>query len=104
MSMWNVPHFDVPNLEQQLRLCVPGPSTTSDTAISLDSIPTSSAVSLADTVSLPVINHGNTSGIVATPSFSLCPATSTIQRATENQQLEAIESRALVPLTSLVHR
>lgn len=99
MSMWNVPNFDAPNLEQQLRLCIPGPATTSDTAISLDS-----AVNPADTVSLPVINHEITSGVVATPSFTSCPATSTIQRATENRQLEAIELKTLVPLTSLIHR
>jgi hypothetical protein len=104
MSMWNAPYFDVPNLEQQLQLYIPRPATTSDTAISPDSIPTSSAVNPADTISLPIINHGNTSRIVATPSFNSRPATSTIQRATENRQLEATESRDLVPLTSLVHR
>ena len=104
MSMWNVPHFDVQNLEQQLRPSIPGPATTSDTAISLDSISTLSAVNPADTISVPVINHGNASGIVATPSFSSCLAASTIQRATENRQLEAIESRDLIPLTSLVYR
>jgi hypothetical protein len=102
-SMWNVPHFDVPNLEQQLQPCVPDPATTSDTTTSLDSFLTLSAVNTADTVSLPVINHENISGTVATPSFTSCPA-STIQRTTENRHLEATESSTLIPLTSLVHR
>src|SRR5205814_632891 len=55
-------------------------------------------------VGLPVINQGNASSIVATPSFSSCPAAITLQRVTEDRQLEATESRALVPLTSPVHR
>lgn len=104
MSMWNTPHFDVQNLEQQLWPSVPGPATTSDTVISPDSIPTLSAANPADTISVPVINHGNTSGIVATPSFSSCLATSTIQGATGNRQPEATESRDLVPLTSLAYK
>jgi hypothetical protein len=103
-SILNAPHFDLPNLEQQLRLGVSGPGTISDTAISLDSIPTLSAVSPTDTVSLPVISHGNTRGTVAIPSFSSDPATSTMSKATGNRQLEATDSRTLVPLTTLVHR
>lgn len=99
----NAPHFDVPNLEEQLQIRVPGPDTTSDTAVSLDSIPTPPTVNPADTISLPVINHENTSEIVVTPSFSSCPATNTIPRSIENRQLEATEPGDLVALTSQIH-
>jgi len=104
MSMWGESYFDVPNLEQRLQLCVPGPATTYGTAISLSSVPTSPAARTGDT-NPPVTSHGNPSRIVAAPRFTSCRATSKIQEAAENERLEATESGAFIPLnTFLVQR
>lgn len=101
MSMWSESHFDLPNLEQRLQLCVPGPATTCGTAIPLSTIPTSSVVRTGDT-NLPITSHGNPSGIVTAPRFTSCRATSKIQEAAENERLEATESGALIPLNTFL--
>lgn len=76
-----------------------------DTSTTLTSVPTPLAATTADTVNLPVTNYGNSSGIIATPIFTSCRATNTIQAAIENDRLEATESGAVLQHnSSLVHR
>ena len=105
MSVWSEPHFDLPDLGRQLQQCVSRTATPFGTAIALATVPTSSAVTIADTIISRVINHGNPSEIAAAPRFTSCRATGTIQEAAENKQLEATTSGALeIPNTSSVHR
>jgi len=105
MSLWSEPHFDLPNLEQQLQRCVPGHATTFGTAITVTSVPTPLEVTAADAVNPAVTNHGNPSGIIVAPIFTSRRATSTIQEAADNERLEATEPGDLVPVnTFLAHR
>jgi len=100
-SALNEPCFDRPNPEPQLQPYLPRPAGPYSTAISISSIPASSAETADFTLNPPIVNYGSSGDIVAAPRLTPFQAPSVVQEATQNNQPEATESGILIPPNTL---
>ena len=80
MTMWSEPHFDLPNLEQQLQKWT---SELATTLVPLASMASPSVFTAVDVMNTLAADHRALWGIIDGPKFTSCQVASQIQEAAE---------------------